>query len=113
MSTIRKYPRTPHILDSASQAGDADMRRANFEEIAGRNLVVEEKIDGANAAISFSHRGRLQLQSRGHFLTGGGRERQFDLFKSWTNGLSDRLWRVLQTRYIVYGEWVYAKHTIL
>jgi len=88
------------------------LRRAGFEEIAGRHLVVEEKVDGANAAISFDADGRLLLQSRGHYLTGGPRERHFALFKSWANGLRDRLWPVLGARYIVYGEWTYAKHTI-
>ncbi len=112
MTQIRKYPRTTHILDSGLQQGDEDLKSAGFKEIAGRYLVVEEKIDGANAAISFDENGRLLLQSRGHYLTGGPRERHFDLFKSWANGLKDQLWPVLGARYIIYGEWTYAKHTI-
>jgi hypothetical protein len=34
-------------------------------------VTVEEKVDGANAAISFSPDGQMLLQSRGHYLTGG------------------------------------------
>jgi len=45
--------------------------------------VAEEKLDGANAGISFTGGGELRLQSRGHYLTGGPRERQFGPFKSW------------------------------
>jgi hypothetical protein len=112
MSELRKYPRTRHILDSRLQPGDEDIDAAAFAEIAGRHLVVEEKVDGANAAISFAPDGSLLLQSRGHYLTGGGRERHFDLFKRWAHGISDATRRVLQERYIVYGEWLYAKHTI-
>jgi RNA ligase len=112
MTGIRKYPRTRHILDSRLQPGDADLTAAGFRDIAGRHLVVEEKIDGANAAISFAPDGGLRLQSRGHYLAGGPLERHFDLFKRWANGLRDRLWRALEDRFIVYGEWVYAKHTI-
>ncbi len=112
MTAIRKYPRTRHILDSRLQPGDEDLSAAGFEEIAGRHLVVEEKVDGANAAISFAEDGHLLLQSRGHYLTGGPRERHFALFKSWARGIRDALWPVLKARYIVYGEWTYAKHTI-
>jgi hypothetical protein len=112
MITIRKYPRTRHLLDSALQPGDEDLTRAGFEEVAGRYLLVEEKVDGANAAISVDANGRLLLQSRGHYLTGGPRERHFDRFKSWAHGLADMLRATLGVRYIVYGEWLYAKHTI-
>ena len=73
MTPIRKYPRTRHILDSGLQQDDHDLAAAGFEAVAGRHLVVEEKIDGANAAISFDSGGRLLLQSRGHYLTGGPR----------------------------------------
>jgi hypothetical protein len=64
MSGIRKYPRTRHILDSRLQPGDEDLSAAGFAEIAGRHLVIEEKLDGANAAISFDVDGDLLLQSR-------------------------------------------------
>ena len=50
---------------------------------AGEHIVVEEKLDGANSAISFDDGGELRLQSRGHFLTGGPRERHFAPMKAW------------------------------
>jgi RNA ligase len=112
MSALRKYPRTRHILNSRLQPGDDDLSAAGFADIAGRHLVIEEKLDGANAAISFDGEGNLLLQSRGHYLTGGPRERHFALLKRWANGIRDSLRPVLGERYIVYGEWLYAKHTI-
>jgi hypothetical protein len=112
MDSIRKYPRTRHLLDSRPQPGDEDLDTAGFIEIAGRHLVFEEKVDGANAAISFDRDGRLRLQSRGHYLTGGPRERHFALFKSWAATMRDALWPVIGHRFVVYGEWLYAKHTI-
>jgi len=75
-------------------------------------VVIEEKLDGANAAFSFTVSGALQLQSRGHFLTGGARERHFDLFKAWGQRHRDCLWNRIGDRFVVYGEWLYAKHTI-
>lgn len=109
---IRKYPRTRHILDSRLQPGDEDLTAADYGEIAGRVVAVEEKLDGANAALSFDAAGALLLQSRGHYLTGGPRERHFAPFKAWAHGLAPALWARLGPRYVLYGEWLYAKHTI-
>lgn len=109
---IIKYPRTPHIQGSRLQPGDEDLRQRRFREIAGRHLVLEEKIDGANTAISFTDEGELRLQSRGHFLTGGACEKHYDLLKQWGAVHKDSLYDVLGDRYIMYGEWMYAKHTI-
>jgi RNA ligase len=109
---LLKYPRTPHIQGSRCQVGDEDLDNIPFGEIANRHIVVEEKVDGANAALSFTSDGQLRLQSRGHFLTGGYRERHFDLFKQWASTHQSVLWPVLGARYILYGEWMYAKHTV-
>lgn len=83
-----------------------------FSRIAGRHIVVEEKVDGANVGIRFSPTGDLLLQSRGHYLTGGSREKHFTLLKQWATThqvvLGDRLGR----RHVLYGEWLYAKHTV-
>jgi hypothetical protein len=109
---VVKYPRTPHLAGSRLQPGDHDLAQAPFEHIRGRQLVVEEKLDGANAGISFGRDGRLLLQSRGHYLTGGPRERQFAPLKSWAATIADRLRPVLTDRFVLYGEWLYAKHTV-
>jgi hypothetical protein len=109
---VVKYPRTPHLAGSRLQPGDADLAQVPFAQIRGRHLVVEEKLDGANAAISFSAGGDLLLQSRGHYLGGGPRERQFAPFKAWAATVADRLRPVLGDGYVLYGEWLYAKHTV-
>lgn len=110
--SIRKYPRTPHIEGSRLQAGDEDLSQIRFDAIRGRHLVVEEKIDGANSAISFDSDGQLLLQSRGHYLTGGARERHYELMKQWAAVHRDTLCAILGSRYIMYGEWMYAQHRI-
>jgi ATP-dependent RNA circularization protein (DNA/RNA ligase family) len=109
---MRKYPRTQHIEGSKLQPGDEDLSQVSLADLAGRHLVVEEKVDGANSAISFDDRGGLLLQSRGHYLAGGPRERHFDLFKQWAAAHRDRFHNVMGSRYIVYGEWLYARHTM-
>ena len=110
--SIHKYPRTPHIEGSRLQPGDEDLSQISFDTIKGRHLVVEEKCDGANSAISFDGDGELLLQSRGHYLTGGYRERHYNLMKQWANVHRDAFFDLLGTRYIMYGEWMYAKHTV-
>ena len=109
---IRKYPRTPHIQGSRLQPGDEDLSQIPFDMIRGKHLVVEEKCDGANSAVSFGADGQLLLQSRGHYLTGGYRERHYNLMKQWANAHRDAFYSLLGRRYIMYGEWVYAKHTV-
>ena len=112
MKPILKYPRTPHLLGSRQQRGDEDLAIVSPADLKGCFLIVEEKLDGANTAISFDDDWELVLQSRGHVLSGGPRERQFDLFKRWANAHRDALSHVLGNRYVLYGEWLYARHTI-
>lgn len=112
MEQIYKYPRTHHIEGSRLQPGDEDLDCVPFSAIQNQYVVVEEKVDGANAAISFSADGQMLLQSRGHYLTGGHREKHFNLFKQWAYTHSTAFYEVLGSRYILYGEWLYAKHTV-
>jgi len=111
MEKIHKYPRTQHLVGSKLQNGDEDLSIIPFAHLAGKYMVVAEKIDGANSGISFTN-GTLMLQSRGHYLTGGHRERHFNLLKNWAATFSSELYKVLGERYIMYGEWLYAKHTV-
>lgn len=110
--SLKKYPRTPHLEGSRLQPGDEDLSQIPFSTIRGKHIVIEEKVDGANSAISFGPDGQLLLQSRGHYLTGGYRERHYNLMKQWAGIHRDALFAVLGTRYILYGEWLYAKHTV-
>lgn len=112
MEMIFKYPRTRHIEGSKLQTGDEDLKNIRFENIKGQYLVIEEKVDGANCGISFDENGKMYLQSRGHYLDGGYGERQFDLFKTWANCYYLPFYQVLGNRYVMYGEWLYAKHTV-
>ena len=109
---ILKYPRTPHLEGSRLQPGDEGQGHVRLASLRGRHAVVEEKLDGANVGISFTSGGELLLQSRGHYLCGGGRERHFALFKQWAAAHEARLLERLEDRYVMYGEWLYAKHSV-
>lgn len=107
-----KYPRTPHLEGSRLQPGDHDHDQVHVAHLTQGELIWEEKVDGANSGISFDDHSRLQLQSRGHVLSGGAREAQFNLFKTWATSYEEDLYCVLGERYIMFGEWCYARHSV-
>jgi len=109
---MKKYPRTRHLEGSRLQVGDHDLEAVPLAALRGRFVVVEEKLDGANAGVSLGEDGRIALQSRGHFLTGGGRERHWDLFKRWAAAREAELAPLLAGGRVLYGEWLHAKHTV-
>lgn len=109
---IIKYPRTRHIQGSGMHGDDFDLEVVPIEELKNKNLVVEAKIDGANTGVSFSSECDLRLQCRGHFLGHGRDWPEFDQFKVWANTWHDQLFDVLTDRYIMYGEWMSAFHSV-
>jgi len=112
MSDLVKYPRTPHLVGSRLQPGDSPSGQASLASVlrGGATAVWEEKLDGGSSGVSY-HARRVRLQSRGHYLEGGPRERQFDLLKQWASVREDDLRHALGERFVMYGEWLYARHS--
>src|SRR5436309_2737602 len=107
-----KYPRTPHLFGSKGTDDDKHLGPQESEAfIADPSLVVEEKLDGTNVGIHFTTRGRMVLQCRGREIT-EGMHPQYDLFKQWTSVKRPVLEAMLGNRFILYGEWLYAKHSV-
>jgi hypothetical protein len=107
-----KYPRTPHIFGSKGTDDDKHLGEAESKDfIADKSLIVEEKIDGTNVGIHFSTNGQLFLQCRGHLIT-EGMHPQYDLFKQWATVKRYELEKRLEDRFILFGEWVYARHSV-
>lgn len=107
-----KYPRTPHLFGSKGTDDDKHLGQRESEAfIADASLIVEEKLDGTNVGIHFNSRGRMVLQCRGHEIT-DGMHPQYDLFKQWTSVKRPVLEAMLEDRFILYGEWLYAKHSV-
>jgi hypothetical protein len=106
---VVKFPRTPHLAGSQLQPGDEDLPRVRLEAAPGARLVVTEKVDGTNVGLRFDEAGRPWLQSRGHLL---GNDPQFDRLKQSVHANAPALFARLGTRWLVYGEWLYARHTV-
>lgn len=109
---LKKFESTPHLQGSRLQVGDHGYAQVPYSALAGRFIVAEEKLDGGQAGASFSPGAELLTQSRGHYLKGGGRERQFNLFKRWASAHENALLTCLEDRYIAYGEWMHKKHAM-
>lgn len=107
-----KYPRTPHLFGSRGTADDKHLSEANsIQFIADESLIVEEKIDGTNVGLHFTRQGAMVLQCRGHLIT-EGMHPQYDLFKQWATVKRSLLEHRLGCEFILFGEWLYARHTI-
>lgn len=107
-----KYPRTPHLFGSTGTDDDRHLGRRESEAfLKDPSLIVEEKLDGTNVGIHFTPQGRMVLQGRGHLIT-EGMHPQYDLLKRWTTVKRPLLEAMLGDREILFGEWLYARHSL-
>jgi hypothetical protein len=107
-----KYPRTPHLFGSRGTDDDKHLGEAeSLRFVADESLIVEEKLDGTNVGIHFAPDGKMALQCRGHLIT-EGMHPQYDLFKQWAAVKRPVLEGTLEDRFILFGEWVYARHSV-
>jgi len=82
------------------------------DDFLRQKLIVEEKVDGANLGISFDAEGNIRAQNRGTYLhlpsTG-----QWKKLAEWLTPRTDALFEQLTDRYILFGEWCYAQHSVV
>jgi hypothetical protein len=107
-----KYPRTPHLFGSRGTDDDKHLGEAeSLRFLADESLIVEEKLDGTNVGIHFTPDGMMALQCRGHLIT-EGMHPQYDLFKQWAAVKRPFLEEMLEDRFLLFGEWAYARHSV-
>ena len=113
MLSFAKFPSTPHltVLDGATVRDDKVLTPMERDRFLSHDVIVEEKIDGANLGISFDNAGAILAQNRGSILQ-EPMAGQWKTLPDWLSVHSDRFFDVLTDRYILFGEWCYAKHSI-
>lgn len=74
-------------------------------------IVVEEKLDGANLGISVSPEGMMRTQNRGQYLV-EPHAGQFRTLSSWLKPREDALFEALGEHFILFGEWCAARHSL-
>jgi hypothetical protein len=108
-----KFPSTPHLatLEGVDIRGDKVMSESERHAFLQHELVVEEKVDGANLGISFDSEGNIRAQNRGAYLQlpGSG---QWKKLSDWLTPKMDVLFENLMSQYILFGEWCYAQHSV-
>lgn len=110
-----KFPRTPHLLRTGASTSD-DIVLADFDELKGQ-IILEEKIDGANMGFSLDADGSIQCQNRSHWVCAADHA-QYRPLSNWIKVHSAELIKTLAQdksfleRFILFGEWVVAKHSI-
>ncbi|MDH0863905.1 RNA ligase family protein [Mitsuaria sp. GD03876] len=80
--------------------------------LAGRHVVIEEALDGAETDLGFDDRGEPLLRSRGQPLAGGFGERPFIPLKIWAMAHEQRLIERLGDRLELHGRWAYAARRV-
>ncbi len=108
-----KFPSTPHLAVSGGFDIRTDKVMLELEqaEFLQQQLVVEEKVDGANLGISFDADGEILTQNRGAYLN-LPYPGQWKKLGEWLASRIDPLFECLTDRYILFGEWCYAQHSI-
>ncbi|CAE6464253.1 unnamed protein product [Rhizoctonia solani] len=118
---VLKFPRTTHILDLGAATSDDivenPLAATPILIRADEIVVITEKIDGANLGFSLSPLRELRVQNRSHYVNSQDHP-QFRKLDSWISSHRDNLYAVLDRdpafpeRYILYGEWMAATHSI-
>lgn len=108
-----KFPRTKHLIYTSKNNHELrDDLFATVDEINGllkQNIIIDEKIDGANLGIYILN-GSITFQNRGKIML---TDPQFDYLPKWYNQHKFEIADILSKgNYIIYGEWMYAKHSI-
>ncbi|KAG9090198.1 hypothetical protein FRC06_001181 [Ceratobasidium sp. 370] len=116
---LLKFPRTAHLLNLGAATSDDVVAESPIPPPIHSNerVVITEKIDGANLGFSLSSARALLIQNRSHYIHAGDHA-QFKALDSWAAKHRESLYAVLDRdsvfpeRYVLYGEWMAATHSI-
>lgn len=106
------YPRVPHLPPGRGASRDDQvLSSAEAALFFAREVVVEEKLDGASVVLWLDDDGAVRSATRG----GAGaldRAGQLGPLRAWTMERSDALRRLLDSGWALYGEWLWLAHGI-
>jgi len=108
-----RFPHTPHLawLGPGAPRDDKVLAAKEATALLAGEVVVEEKLDGANLGISLAEDGTLRLQNRGQYLHPPFAG-QFQRLGGWIAAHELALRRELSPGLILFGEWCAARHSV-
>lgn len=114
MSSFFRFPHTPHLawLGTGQPRDDKVLAPEEVRDFLAHDLVVEEKVDGANVGFSVDAHGELQAQNRGSYLTPDACHPQFKPLFRWLAPRRDTVLEALFPDLMLFGEWCYAVHSV-
>lgn len=114
MRGFSKFPHTPHLLwlGSGKPRDDKVLKPAEVADFLSGEVIIEEKVDGANLGLSLGPDGRVRAQSRGNYLAPGRSHAQWNLLWPWLAERRDILEDGLSGGLMLFAEWCYARHTV-
>jgi len=113
MSDFFRFPHTPHLawLGEGSPRDDKVLSPSEVTALLAGEVMVEEKLDGANIGLSLTLDGSLRAQNRGQYLA-EPHAGQFARLPAWLAEHSEALGAVLKPNLILFGEWCAARHSL-
>ncbi|EIJ43248.1 ATP-dependent DNA ligase [Beggiatoa alba B18LD] len=108
-----RFPHTPHLiwLGTSIPRNDKLLEKIEVTTLLNSEVIIEEKIDGANLGISVDAQGNLQIQNRGQYLKEPF-SGQFRKLKQWLAQHHYDLVNTLTHNLILFGEWCAACHSV-
>lgn len=108
-----RFPHTPHLawMGEGSPRDDKVLSPNEVTALLAGDVVVEEKLDGANVGLSLAPDGRLRAQNRGQYLA-EHHAGQFARLPAWLAQHGEDLRSVLKPNLILFGEWCAARHSL-
>lgn len=112
-SDFFRFPHTPHLawLGKGLPRDDKVLSTTEVAALLSGEVVVEEKLDGANLGLSLAPDGTLRAQNRGQYLA-EPHAGQFARLPAWVAHLHEALFAVLEPNLILFGEWCAARHSL-
>ncbi len=108
-----RFPHTPHLawLGPGSPRDDKVLSPAEAEVLLEHEILVEEKLDGANVGFSLAPDGNVRAQNRGQYL-GEPYSGQFSRMTAWLAQHGAALRSALAPDTLLFGEWCAARHSL-
>ncbi len=113
VSQFFRFPRTPHLawLGEGIPRDDKLLSASEARDLLAEEVVVEEKLDGANLGISIGADGKLKAQNRRQYVTPTALG-QFKNLTRWMDLRERALADALGANLILFGEWCAARHSL-